>query len=105
MEENRAHLAKVVSDKNIQPISRPGTEMPPGILSMMPLNSNPHGAKAPPSATADTIAAAAAGPLTPSPTLRQTPTDALISGNVAQALSKQAPGVAERIAEFLQRKA
>jgi hypothetical protein len=104
MDENRAHLAKVVTDKNIQRVVRTGTEMPPPIRGDAPLTNNPHGAPVPPSAAADTTAAAKLGLLTPSPALRQTPVDAKISVNIARALPRQVAGIEQRVNDFLKRK-
>jgi hypothetical protein len=104
MDENRAHLAKVVTDKNIQRVVRTGTEMPPPIRGDAPLTNNPHGAPVPPSAAADTRAARELGPLTPSPALRPIPPGAKISPNVTAALPRQADGVEQRVHDFLKRK-
>jgi hypothetical protein len=102
--ENRASLDRVAIDKNIQPIARAGTEMPGGLLSMTPLNSNPHGAPVPPSAAADTTAVSQLGPVTPGGMPRQTPPGAKISPDVRAALPRQADGVERRVNEFLRRK-
>jgi hypothetical protein len=101
---NRARLDDVATDKGIARVVRPGTEPPPGLLSMTPLNSNPHGASAPPRQMADTRAAAEFGPITPGGMPRQTPPGAAISPDVARALPNQAPGIAERVREFVKRK-
>jgi hypothetical protein len=102
--ENRARLHDAI-DKGIVHTVRPNARpMPPGLLGATPLNSNPHGVAAPPSAAADTRAARELGPITPSPALRPIPPDAKISPNVTAALPRQAPGVASRVHKFLERK-
>jgi hypothetical protein len=86
---NRAWLDDARIDKGIEHAARAGTEMPSGLLSMTPLNSNPHGAVPPPKPPSGT---------------RPTPPGAKISPNVAAGLPRQADGIAERVAEFLTRK-
>jgi hypothetical protein len=98
--ENRAAIARVLIDKGIVHVERSNMRpMPAGILSMTPLN----GAAAPQRVT-DTRAGYELGPVTPSPPLQQTPTDAPISANVRAGLSRQAPGIEQRVNEFLRRK-
>jgi hypothetical protein len=87
--ENRASLDRVSVDKGIIHIARAGTEMPPGILSATPLNSNPHGVAPAPRPASGT---------------RPLPPDSKISPNVKAALPNQAPGIAERVREFVKRK-
>jgi hypothetical protein len=98
--ENRKRLADAIN-KNIVHVERPNRrEMPGGLLSMVPLS----GAAAPQQMAASTTAASALSPFVGNTGAKVTPDGAKISANVKAGLSKQAPGVEQRVNDFLRRK-